>query len=126
TALGRLDEAQSAADRALDMAEGNAGLREDPDRCLPRLGLGMVAMARGRFREAAEHLRVIDHALRGVGLREPRWSMHATELVESLIGAGELDEAAEVLARFEDDAERSAGEWSLATSARCRALLCAA
>ena len=125
-ALGRLDEAQSAVARALDMNQGDTGLGEDPDRCLPLLGLGMADMARGRFLEAAEHLRVFDRAMRAVGLREPRWSMHAPELVESLIGAGELDEAAEVLARFEEDAERSAGEWSLATSARCRALLCAA
>ncbi len=51
---------------------------------------------------------------------------HASELVEALVGLGELAEAGLVLARFEDEAATSGGQWSVAAAARCRALLLAA
>jgi DNA-binding CsgD family transcriptional regulator len=63
---------------------------------------------------------------RSAGLREPRICAHANELIEALIGSGKLVEAADAVARLQEEAETSSGQWSLASAARCRALLLAA
>jgi DNA-binding NarL/FixJ family response regulator len=120
--LGRLDEAEAAAARVLRAAGADPGFDGAP----ARLALGVVALSRSRFEEAVTQLRLLDRAKRDAGLREPRVCAHAAELVEALVGAGELTEAAEVLARFSDEAASSAGQWSLAAATRCRALLLAA
>src|SRR6185369_15837780 len=82
------------------------------------LALGVGAMARGRYGDAAAHLSILDRFKREAGIREPRLCAHAGELVEALIGTGELEDAAGALARFEEDAERSGGRWSRG-AARC-------
>ena len=51
--------------------------------------------------------------------------MHA-DLIEALVTSGELERAAEVLAAFDVQSSASRVPWSLATSARSRALLLAA
>jgi DNA-binding CsgD family transcriptional regulator/tetratricopeptide (TPR) repeat protein len=119
--LGRLDEAESEALRvvALAGADPAIGLDEAP----ARLALGIVALARDRYPDAVAHLRYLDGLKRAAGIREPRLCAHAAELVEALVGTGELVEAAEVLARFDEEAATSRGEWSLAAAARCQALL---
>jgi DNA-binding CsgD family transcriptional regulator len=83
-------------------------------------------MARGRFDAAVAQLRELDRAKRAAGVHDPRLYAHAAELVEALVGAGELDETAEVLGRFEAEAQTSASPWSIGAAARCRALLLAA
>ncbi|MDX6308476.1 MAG: hypothetical protein QOI06_1522 [Nocardioidaceae bacterium] len=122
--LGRLDDAEDAAMRALTLAQSDpkVGVEET----VARLALGAVQMARNRYEAAAQHLRVIDGIARRAGIRDPRWFWHSADLVEALIAAGDLEEAAETLAEFEEQAERSGGQWTLAASARCRSLLCAA
>src|SRR5262249_47097906 len=45
---------------------------------------------------------------------------------EALTGLGELDQAGELLARFEERAQATGRAWALATAARCQALLLAA
>jgi DNA-binding CsgD family transcriptional regulator len=122
--LGHLDEAESAAGRVLEMARADpaVGLDQSP----ARLALGIAAMARGQFDQAATHLRSLDRMKQKAGIREPSMCAHAGELIEALVGAGQLEEATETLARFREDAERSGGQWSLAAAARCRALLSAA
>jgi DNA-binding CsgD family transcriptional regulator len=122
--LGRIDEAGDAAAGVLRMAEADPGV--DMDEVPARLALGIAALARDRFADAAAHLRVLDRAKRDAGIREPRYCAHASELVEALVGLGELDEAVEVLTRFEDEAATSGGQWSLAAAARCRAVVLAA
>jgi DNA-binding CsgD family transcriptional regulator len=119
--LGRLDDAEEAAARVLGMAEADpsVGLDEAP----ARLALGITAIARGRLPDAVIHLRVLDRAKREAGIREPRLCAHASELIEVLVGTGALADAAEVLSRFEDEAETTDGQWSRAAAARCRALL---
>ncbi len=84
--LGRLDEAEAAATRVLDLAEADptVGLDEAP----ARLALGIIAMARGRFADAAAHLRHLDQAKREAGIREPRLCAHASDLIEALVGRG--------------------------------------
>jgi DNA-binding CsgD family transcriptional regulator len=122
--LGRLDEAEAAARQVVSKAAADPGV--DLDELPALLALGVAALARGRFDDAVTHLRLLERAKRAAGIREPRICAHASDLVEALVGAGELAEAAEVVARFEEEAATSAGQWSLAASARCRALLLAA
>jgi DNA-binding CsgD family transcriptional regulator len=119
--LGRLDEAGAAATQVLDMVEADptVGLDAAP----ARVALGITAMAQGRFGDAVAHLRLLDRAKRAAGIREPRLCAHASELIEALVGAGELQEATEVLTRLEEEAATSEGQWSAAAAARCRALV---
>jgi DNA-binding CsgD family transcriptional regulator len=119
--LGRLDEADAAAAHVLDSAEADptVGLDGWP----ARLARGIVAMARGRFEDAAAQLRILDRAKREAGIGEPRLCAHDSELIEALLATGEIAEATEVLTRFEEKAATSAGQWSLAAAARCRALV---
>jgi DNA-binding NarL/FixJ family response regulator len=122
--LGRLDEADVFAARVLEMAatDPTVGLDEAP----ARLASGMTAMARGQFEGAVVHFGLVEAAKRGAGIRDPRVCAHASDLIEALVAASHLDEAAEVLGRFEDEAANSQGQWSLAAAHRCRALVCAA
>jgi ATP/maltotriose-dependent transcriptional regulator MalT len=122
--LGRLAEAEATAAQVLHRAETDpaVGLDAAP----ARLALGITALARERFGDAAAHLRLLDRAKREAGIREPRLCAHASVLIEALLGAGELDEASEVLTRLEDEAAASGGQWSLAAAARSRALVVAA
>ena len=110
--LGRLDEAASAATSVLGKADADptVGLDQAP----ARLALGIVAMSRGRFDDAAMHLRLLDRVKRDAGIREPRLCAHASDLIEALLGAAEVAEATEVLTRLEEEAATSEGQWSLA------------
>jgi DNA-binding CsgD family transcriptional regulator len=119
--LGYLDEAESAATRIVEAAEEDPFV--GPDQWPARLALGVGAMARGRYGDAAAHLSILDRFKREAGIREPRLCAHAGELVEALIGTGALEDATGAVARFEEDAERSGGRWSRGVAARCRALL---
>ena len=110
--LGRLDEAEAIAAQVVSMAAADPGV--DLDEAPALLALGIAAIGRGRFDAAVAHLRLLDRAKRAAGIREPRLCAHASDLIEALIGVGELAEAADVLARFEDEAASSAGQWSLA------------
>lgn len=122
--LGRLDEAEVAAAQVVGGAEADPSL--SPDAWPARLALGIAAMARGRYEDGTEHLRLLEAAKREAGVREPRMCAHVSDLVEGLLATGATDEAAEVVARLEDEASSSDGQWSLAAAARCRALLLAA
>lgn len=122
--VGRLDDAEDAAIRAVTLAdsEPKGGVEAAPG----RLALGAVEMARGRPDAALAHLVVVDDMAQRAGVRDPRWFWHLGDLVEALLAAGDLDSAREPLERFEEQASRSGGRWSIAASARCRALLLAA
>ncbi len=121
--LGRLGEAEAAAGSVLGLADADPTVSLDQ---LPaRLALGLVALSRGRFDDAATHLRLLDRAKRDAGIRDPRVCAHVSELVDALLGAAELAEATQVVARLEDEAATSAGQWPLAAAARGRALILA-
>jgi len=122
--LGRIDRAEAVAARVVELAEADPAIGLDAAPAW--LALGIAATARGRFEDAAAHLRRLDRMKRDAGIREPRLCAHASDLVEALIGLGAVAEAAEVLARFEDEAATSGGQWSAAAAARCRALIRAA
>jgi DNA-binding CsgD family transcriptional regulator len=122
--LGRLEEAESVATRVLDRARADpaVGLDEAP----ARLALGSVAAARSRYADAVVQLGALDRLKRDAGIREPRLCAHAGDLVEALLGAGDLAGADEAQARFEEEAQASGGLPSRAGAARCRALVLAA
>jgi DNA-binding CsgD family transcriptional regulator len=122
--LGRLEEAEAAATRVVTMAEADPAV--DLDEAPARLALGVIALARGQFAEAATHLQRVDRAKREAGIREPRLFAHAGDLIEALVGAGELDDAADVLAQLALQAHDSGGQWSLGAAARCEAIMHAA
>ena len=129
--LGRLAEAEAVATEVLGQVDVDPrptpdASESDPDSWPARLALGIVANSRDRFDDAAAQLRRLDQSKQAAGVRDPRLCAHASELVEALVGAGELAEAAEVVARFEAEAVASAGQWSVAAAARCRALVAAA
>jgi DNA-binding NarL/FixJ family response regulator len=122
--LGLVDEAQSMAGHVLDsgVVDPEVGLDGAP----ARLALGVVAMSRGQLEQAVAHLRSLDRLKREAGIREPRLCAHAADFIEALVAAGELEEAADVLARLDEEAASSRGQWSLAAAARCRAMILAA
>jgi DNA-binding CsgD family transcriptional regulator/KaiC/GvpD/RAD55 family RecA-like ATPase len=122
--LGRLDEAEIAATRIAHAAEADPSIGLDEGPAL--LASGLIAMARDEFDLAVVALRRLDAMKRSAGIREPRLCAHASDLIEALIGSGQLAEAGEVLDQFEQEAATSSGRWSQAAAARCRALLLAA
>ena len=83
-------------------------------------------MARDRPDVALLPLRRLEALKRSAGVGEPRLCAHAAELVEALVGSGQLAEAGEVLERFEREAAASTGQCSVAAAARGRAMLLAA
>jgi DNA-binding CsgD family transcriptional regulator len=119
--LGRLDDAEATA---REVVEGGAALGLDA--APARLALAVAAASRGDGEAAVAHFRALDLLKRGAGIREPRLCAHAGEYVEALLGTGRQDEAADVAAVLEEEAEISGGRWSLAVAARCRGLLLAA
>ncbi len=122
--LGRLTEAEEAGTRVVVMAEADPSIGLDA--APARLALGIAAMARGRYADAAAHLRLLDDAKRAAGIRDPRLCAHASDLIEALVGLGETDEAARAVARLEEQAAASAARWTTAVAARCRGLVLAA
>jgi DNA-binding CsgD family transcriptional regulator len=88
--------------------------------------LGFLEFSLGNL-AAAESLlsRAVENA-ESFGIREAGvYRVHA-DLIEALIGTGNLDRAEAVLEDFEEQARKNRVAWSLATSARCRGLLLAA
>jgi DNA-binding CsgD family transcriptional regulator len=116
---GRVDAVRAAARQA-------GGLREPIGRMLWARALGLAELAAGDARAAAPHLAAAVDALAETGFREPAvWRLDG-DAVEGALGAGDLDRAQALVAEFEASAARSQIPWSLAVSARCRALLLAA
>jgi DNA-binding CsgD family transcriptional regulator len=88
--------------------------------------LGFLELSLGAAPAAARHLSRTLELAEQYGILEPAvYRVHA-DLIEALVTSGELGRAAEVLAAFERQSDLSRVPWSLATRARCRALLLAA
>ncbi|HEV2452560.1 MAG TPA: AAA family ATPase [Streptosporangiaceae bacterium] len=84
--------------------------------------LGALDLALGNFAAAAARLRPLAGQLPSLG-RRPNSQSIATDAIEALIGAGELDEAASLLAATQ---QRYTDPITSASAARCRGLLAAA
>ena len=85
--------------------------------------LGLLELSLGNLAAARQALGSLPERLRETGFGE--WSVHPfhPDLIEALVGLGELDEAGELTAELEEYAQRLDRPWGLATAARSRALL---
>jgi DNA-binding CsgD family transcriptional regulator len=116
---GRVDTVRAAAVEAVPV-------REPIVRMLWERALGLAELAAGDARAAAPHLATAVDALAETGFAEPAvWRLDG-DAIEAALGAGELERAEGLVVEFEAKAARSQIPWSLAVSARCRALLLAA
>ena len=116
---GRVDEVRAAV-----LAAGD--VREPSGRMLWARALGLAELAAGDARAAAPHLAAAVEALAEMGFREPAVWRLIGDAVEAALGAADVERAEALVVEFEKSAARSQIPWSLAVSARCRALLLAA
>ncbi len=119
--LGDVERARTTVEERLDAAA-------DQPLAVPLYlrVLGFLQLSLGDAPGAARHLSRAVELAEGFGIREPAvFRVHA-DLIEALIGTGELDRAEEVLGVLESRGRLSPVPWSLATGRRCRGLLLAA
>jgi DNA-binding CsgD family transcriptional regulator len=88
--------------------------------------LGHLELAAGNLGAARENLVQLPEMLRATGLGE--WAVHPfhPDLIETLVGLGEIDEAVELTAELEEYGRRLDRPWGLATAARSAALIASA
>ena len=88
--------------------------------------LGHLELAAGDLTAAREVLGQLPRMLRETGLGE--WAAHPfhPDLIETLVGLGEIDEAAELADELQEYGERLDRPWGLATAARSAALVASA
>ncbi len=117
---GRPEEAERWAAETIGKVGPTGILREATEGWRAR---GIVALLRHEPQQAVEALRPIwEHTVQE-GIDELGvWPM-APDLVEALVGLGELDEALAVTERLERLAEEQEHPWGLASAKRCRAML---
>lgn len=119
---GRTDDARARAQAAIAHA-GAEGIRIS----LSGHGwvLGFVELSLGDAAAALPHLRRSSE-LRNDFVLEPGMRLELGDLLEALIGVGELDEAEAVLETWQQRADALDRAWALAILARSRGLLLAA
>ena len=81
--------------------------------------LGFVELSLGDANAALPYLRR-SYELRNAFMLEPGRRVELGDLLEALIAVGELDEADEILATWQERAEALDRAWALAILARCR------
>ena len=121
--VGDIARARAAIADRLEVVEGEAV-------AVPLLSylrvLGFLELSLGNMAAAAPYLSRTVELAESFGIREPGvFRVHA-DLIEALIGIGDLDRAAVVLDELEARAKASRVPWSLATGARSRGLLLSA
>jgi DNA-binding CsgD family transcriptional regulator len=119
--LGNVERARATVAARLDVVEGGPPAVPHYLRVL-----GFLELSLGDSAGAERHLSRAVEVTDSLGIREPAvYRVHA-DLIEALIGTGELDRAEAVLEELEARGRASHIPWSLATAARCRGLLLAA
>jgi DNA-binding CsgD family transcriptional regulator len=88
--------------------------------------LGFLELSLGNPAAAVRHLSRTVELSESFGIREPGVYRVHSDLIEALLGTGELDRAEALLGELEERGQASRVAWSLATGARCRGLLLAA
>jgi DNA-binding CsgD family transcriptional regulator len=116
---GRVDDVREAALGAEDIDEPII-------RMLWERTVGLAELSTGDVAAAHRHLALAMQQLDDVAIVEPAIFRVEGDAVEAAVGTGELEQAEAIVARFERCAERSQIPWSLAVSARARALVLAA
>ena len=119
--LGNVERARATVESRLQ------GVEEKPMTVpLYLRALGFLELSLGDAASAGRHLSRTVELAESFGVREPGvYRVHA-DLIEALLGTGELDRAEAVLCELEARGRASRVAWSLATGARCRGLLLAA
>ena len=120
---GHLDDARTAAGEGLSVSAA-AGDAYGP--ILLNGVLGFAELSAGNLQAAEASLSSAADLADRIGLAEPAaWRFHANQ-AEAVIGLGDLDRAEALLERLEGWGRVTGRAWTLATAARCRALLLAA
>ena len=119
---GELDVAREEAARGLALAREQLGL--EPPTALAVTGL--AALWGGDAEGALEWLGKADAVAAALGWREPQQRMWTPDYAEALLEVGRVDDAVELLDRWQADAERLDREWVVAKIVRTRGLIAAA
>ena len=119
---GELDVARGEAARALALAREQLGL--EPPTALAVTGL--AALWGGDADGALEWLGKADAVAAALGWREPQLRMWTPDYAEALLEVGRVDDAVELLDRWQADAARLDREWVVAKIVRTRGLIAAA
>jgi DNA-binding CsgD family transcriptional regulator len=117
--VGRVDEVREAALGADDIDEPII-------RMLWERTVGLAELAAGDVAAADRHLERALQLLDDVDIVEPAIFRVDGDAAEAAVAVGDLERAETIVARFERCAARSQIPWSLAVSARSRALVLAA
>jgi DNA-binding CsgD family transcriptional regulator len=120
--LGRERAARSDANEALALAERGTMFATTTS----LWALGLLELSLDRPAEAHELLGPIVARVEGAGIGELGSIRFVTDDVEALARLGELDAAATLLVRFEEQAQRLRRPSALAAARRCRGLIAAA
>ena len=121
--LGRIEAARAGAVEGLSVATaaGDAWIL-----MMLRGVLGFAELSAGNLKAAEDNLTGAADFADHIGLAEPAaWRFHANH-AEAVIGLRDLDRAEWLVKRLEGCGRITGRAWTLATSARCRALLLAA
>jgi DNA-binding CsgD family transcriptional regulator len=121
--LGRADPARLEALEGLRVAEAAGEILL----LIPNLSvLGFLELSLGRPAEADAYLSRAVELKEAMGVREPAYFRIVPDEVEALVALGRLDEAETLLTPFEEAGKNLRRAWTIATGARCRALVLAA
>ena len=121
--LGRIDAARAEAAEGLSVA---TAARDDWAVMMLHGVLGFAELSAGNLRAAEASLSSAVGLADRIGLAEPAaWRFHANH-VEVVIGLADLERAEGLLTWLERRGCATGRRWTLATAARCRALLLAA
>jgi tetratricopeptide (TPR) repeat protein len=120
---GRADPARQAALEGLRIAEAAGEIFL----LIPNLAvLGFLELSLGRPAEADGYLARAVELQQEMGVREPAYFRLVPDEIEALVALGRLDEAEALLTPFEEAGKNLDRAWTIATGARCRALVLAA
>ncbi|MGA3154531.1 MAG: ATP-binding protein [Streptosporangiaceae bacterium] len=121
--MGRLDAARAAAGEGLSVS---AAAGDSYGSILLNGVLGFAELSAGNLEAAEASLSSAADLADHISLAEPAaWRFHANQ-AEAVIGLGDLDRAEGLVERLEGWGHTTGRAWTLATAARCRALLLAA
>jgi DNA-binding CsgD family transcriptional regulator len=116
---GRIGDARARSQRAVARAEAEGiGIGQSGHTWV----LGFVELSTGDAASALPYLRR-SYELRNAFMLEPAQRLELGDLLEAMIAVGELDEADEVLASWQERADALDRAWALAILARSRGLL---
>lgn len=119
---GQLELAQQASARGLELCEKHIGFYPPLLQAVP----GLVALWSGDAATAVDLLGKADRRAMALGWGAPGMRSWTADYAEALLEVGRIDDAAEVVDRWEADALRLGRPRVLAQVTRCRGLIAAA